>query len=107
MTEYPIARARAQNRDISDELLPDAVLFPAGHGLAKGAYRAGAGGAAECHFPDNARKAYHNDKEEIGSRKVPPPYLETLAGNIHILPIPTAEPMQDRINPQFVFQESL
>ena len=44
---------------------------------------------------------------QLGLYLFPPPYLETLVGNIHILPIPTAEPMQDRINPQFVFQESL
>ena len=59
----------AQNRDISDGFSQTPSFSPAGHGLAKGAYRAGAGGAAECHFPDNARKAYHNDKEEIGKQK--------------------------------------
>jgi len=37
---------------------------------------------------------------------VPPPYFETLVGNIQILPMPTAEPMQARTNPQLDFQES-
>lgn len=69
MTEYPIARAREPRTGIYPMLLPDAVLFPCWPWPGQSAYRAGAGGAAECHFPDNARKAYHNDKEEIGKQK--------------------------------------
>ena len=43
---------------------------------------------------------------KYGRRNVPPPYFETLVGNIHILPMPTAEPMQARMKPHLDFQES-
>ena len=70
MTEYPIARAREPRTGIYPMASPRRRPFPLlAMAWPKGAYRAGAGGAAECHFPDNAGKAYHNDKEEIGKQK--------------------------------------
>ena len=35
---------------------------------------------------------------KYGIRNAPPPYNDTLVGNIQIFPIPTAEPMHARIN---------
>jgi hypothetical protein len=44
---------------------------------------------------------------KYGIRKEPPPYKETRVGNIQMLPIPTAEPMQARINPHRLLNDSL
>lgn len=44
---------------------------------------------------------------KYGIRKDPPPYSDTLVGNIQILPIPTAEPMQAQINPHLLLNDSL
>jgi hypothetical protein len=46
-------------------------------------------------------------KIKYGIKKEPPPYKDTLVGNIHIFPIPTAEPMQARINPHLLLNDSL
>lgn len=46
-------------------------------------------------------------KKKYQSRNVPPPYFETLVGNIQIFPIPTAEPMHARIKPHRVPNKSL
>lgn len=82
MTEYPIARAGAQNRDISDGFsqTPSFSLLAAAWPKAP---RAGAGGAAATPFPDNAGKAYHNDKEEIGKQKGAAAVFGDSGGNIH------------------------
>ena len=43
---------------------------------------------------------------KYGIRYDPPPYIDTLVGNIQILPIPTAEPIQARMNPHLLLKES-
>ena len=43
---------------------------------------------------------------KYGIRYEPPPYIDTLVGNIQILPIPTAEPIQARMNPHLLLKES-
>ena len=45
-------------------------------------------------------------KIKYGIRNDPPPYRETLVGNIQIFPIPTADPMQARMNPQRLLKDS-
>ena len=45
-------------------------------------------------------------KMSYGIRKVAPPYWETRAGKSQMLPIPTAEPMQARMNPHLDPQEA-
>ena len=59
ITEYPIARARSPEPGYIRWLLPDACPFPLlAMAWPKAPIGSGAGGAAECHFPDNAGKAY-------------------------------------------------
>ena len=45
-------------------------------------------------------------KIKYGIRNDPPPYRETLVGNIQIFPIPTADPIQARMNPQRLLKDS-
>ena len=44
---------------------------------------------------------------KYGIRNEPPPYNDTLVGNIQIFPIPTAEPIQAQINPHLLLNDSL
>jgi len=46
-------------------------------------------------------------KRKYGIRKEPPPYNDTRVENIQIFPIPTAEPMQARIKPHRLLNDSL
>ena len=50
--------------------------------------------------PITPEKPMTNTNRKYGSKKEPPPNFDTRVGNIQMLPIPTAEPMQARINPQ-------
>ena len=46
-------------------------------------------------------------KIKYGIRNAPPPYKDTLVENIQIFPMPTAEPIHARINPQRLLNDSL
>ena len=45
-------------------------------------------------------------KRKYGSRKVRPPYLETIQGKRQMLAMPTAEPMQARMKPHLLWKPS-
>ena len=46
-------------------------------------------------------------KIKYGIRNDPPPYRETLVGNIQIFPIPTADPIHASTNPHWLLNDSL
>lgn len=59
-----------------------------------------------CHFTYNTENPSSITNIKYGIRNAAPPNFPVRYGNIHILPIPTAEPMQAIINPILVRNSS-
>lgn len=75
-------------------------------GIAEGTDGAGAGGPSKGHLPDHPGRADDDHKNEVRDEKGGPAVLGDTAGKSQMLPIPTAEPMQARMNPHLDPQES-
>ena len=107
-TEYPMARAKLHSTGTSAKASPRlfplpliSVAFPK---APIGPVPIARPKAISPTTPVKPMKATHI---KYGIRKAAPPRADTLAGNSHIFPIPTAEPMHAIIKPLLLLKLSL
>ena len=98
-TVYPIAIASEPRTGISPSISPS-FLFPF-DSQARPKASIGPDFAARPKLisPITPVKPISATKIMYNRRYAPPPYMETRVGNIHIFPIPTAEPIHASIKP--------
>ena len=106
-TVYPIAIARDPITGIIPSASPLFLLPLFSHAIPNASIGPDFAALPKLISPITPVEPIKITNRKYGIRKDPPPYSDTLVGNIQILPIPTAEPMQAQINPHLLLNDSL